>query len=105
MGLKDEGTVELRVGHRNAKWASDNNSYTFPEAGHGGITLQATKHPDSTIEVRLSGARGIDVAFQHPMPATVGVDQLHIAVTWKASQIKLYLDGVLIETMTIPPTS
>jgi hypothetical protein len=89
---KKEGTVRFQFNHQEPDWATDNETYDLGIANKSGFTVQASKHFDHTIELRVSGPTGRFYFFREKYPPG---DQhgLFVTITWKGSKAKLYLNG------------
>lgn len=79
-------------------WPSDSGQYTFPPFSSHGITVQCIKDADRTFQVEVQGALGQPFVFRAPLLET-DPQGLHIAITWKRPEIKLYLNGKPVRTL------
>ncbi len=97
-GLNRCGTVSTWLQHRNVDWTRDSHRYIFHRwQGPVGITIQATKQPDKTLVLRLTGPFARVFTFRQPTPS---FDRrgVHIGCVWNEGEIKLFLNGHLVET-------
>ena len=102
MSLEKKGTIAFSIKHDHPDWATNDQSYNFGPFDTGlGLAVRAVKHPDKTLEISVAGPMGMTHAFRGPMPA-VGPRGTMVGVTWKDNELKLYLNGKLGHTATIP---
>lgn len=101
MGIQNQGTIAFRLNHEKPDWWSDTNGYDFGTVDdQSGIAVTARKHPDGMVEVDILGALGGTFHFRHPTPQC-GKAGLHVAITWQERAVKLYLNGVAVETQYV----
>ncbi len=64
---------------------------------HEDILAEVVKHPDGTVQIKLLRPFYEITTFHQPIPAC---DERGLMVTlvWKAHEVKLYLNGQLMET-------
>jgi hypothetical protein len=98
MSLQDEGSIERWLRDEQFDWASNSLQYDFQPITRGGITISAVKHPDKTVEANIDGPFGRQFQFKHAIPECDSRG-LFIAITWKANEMKFYLNAELIQTV------
>lgn len=94
----EEGTVAFLVGDETGRWADEEVGCRFPPFEAGGLRFLVTKHPNGFVELRGSGLLETDFVCCTPMP-TLMANRLMVAVTWNLPEIKIYFNGVLVETI------
>ncbi len=99
MSIEQEGTVTFALSHAHADWATNEQGYRFAPVNSHGVTVEASKHPDKTVEVRISGPFRQQFLFRRPVPASTDTGVV-VAITWQAGEVKLYLNGELADTIT-----
>lgn len=95
MTLNDEGTSVSWVSGRHKDWATNGNSYSFPEFNNDGVTVKVTKEPSRQIRVEVRDEEDHPVVFTEPMPAC---DALCVAVRWENGSVDLFLNGNMVAT-------
>ena len=93
---QNEGTLAFWLNHRHKDWTTNSNGYDFGSFEKSRLTANSVKHPDKTIELKFSGPFG-QRRFQCPIPKCVA---LMVGITWRDSEVKLYLNGELIDTVS-----
>jgi hypothetical protein len=101
-GARREGTIDFWINHPNIGWHNDADQYQFSQDQISGINVTVFKTPDCRISVTISGPLGRTFLFNHPMPSVTLPKGLHLAITWTAQSVVLYLDGK--PAITIDPT-
>jgi len=96
----DDGTITGWLRHEHADWSTNNHGYNFPNVDHAGILVESRKSPEGRIGVKVSGSRWGTLSFDHPVP-TCDERGLHLMVVWTKQNVKLYLGGQLVETVSI----
>ncbi len=97
-----EGTISFWINHDHSDWATNDSGYNFgPFDTKQDLALRAIKHPDKTLEINVIGPLGAEHTLRGPMPVP-GDKGIHVAVTWQGNELKLYLNGELTHTGTIP---
>jgi len=70
-----------------------------------GIRVDVQKHPDGSFRVWVMGKKGVLTHFRTPMPEVAqspyGTMGVHVAVTWEAGKVKLYLNSELAGTKVL----
>jgi hypothetical protein len=84
------GRISFVVKHAHGDWSTNTETYRFPEVRHDPIAINAAKHPDGTLHVRVSGPFGSEFEF---IQAIGDVRSVRIGVVWAAQEVALYLDG------------
>lgn len=97
MGLKNEGTMVFWLNHEHKDWSTNSSGYNFGTSRMEDISAETTKHPDKTIEIKLTGPFDKSFVFRRPIPQC-DPRGLQVAITWKDDEVKLYLNGQLVET-------
>jgi hypothetical protein len=98
--LQKEGSATFWLRHRDRDWAVNEKEYQFGEIRKSGMSVEASKHTDKTIDLLVSGPLGQDFKFRHPIPKCDSRG-LFVAVTWQDLEVKLYLNGKLTEVVTV----
>jgi len=77
------------LNHEHKDWSTNSSGYNFGTIKQGDISAEAKKHPDKTIEIKLTGPFDKAFVFQRPIPQC---DQrgLQVAMTWKDNKVQLY---------------
>lgn len=97
MGLADEGFVGFWLQAEHADWMTNANRYVFQKVERAGITVEAAKDQDRTIEIKVHGLLGRTFTFVHPLPPPQQRRGLHVAIGWERPNVMLYLNGLLTE--------
>jgi hypothetical protein len=100
MTLQKTGTIAFRALHEDPGWLTNKKAYRIQSPSQSGSSVQFLKHADRTLEVTLMGTAQSDTSFRHRVPHGAS-HTVHVVVTWNGPEVKLYLDGSLIETKTI----
>ena len=97
MSLRDEGTMNFWLSHKHKDWATNSSGYNFGTVKHEDILAEAVKHSDKTVEIKLIRPFYEVTTFRQHIPKC---DQrgLMVSMSWKAHEVKLYLNGQLVET-------
>ncbi len=90
-----QGTVAFKIHHDNPQWSFDDAEYRFEFHEHG-VDILVTKRPDKTLSVETGGHPGLQ-QFHQPVPKGIDPD-VHLVLTWTPKEVKLYLNGVPVET-------
>jgi len=99
MSLRDEGTMNFWLSHEHKDWPTNSSSYNFGMVRHKDISAEATKHPDKTVEIKLIRPFYEVSTFRQPI-SLCDERGLFVVITWKGMDVKLYLNGQLVETKT-----
>ena len=100
MSIQNEGSITFWLRHEHEDWTTNSASYHFGAVRHPGITVEAIKHSNRTVELEFSGPSGQRYHFRHPVPQC-DARGLFVAITWKFPEINLYLNGKLVETASL----
>ena len=92
--MQQNGLLGFRLIHEHEDWIANEIVYDFGMYTEGTIILEAIKHSDKTIEVKIKGPYPNDIIFREPIPHCHLPSTLHVVVTWK-DDVKLYLNGEL----------
>ena len=92
--MRENGVLGFRLIHEHEDWIANEDVYDFGMYTEGTILLEAIKHSDKTIEVKIKGPYPNDIIFREPIPHSAHPTALHVVVTWK-DDVKLYLNGEL----------
>ena len=97
MNDQNEGTLAFLLKHEHRDWTTNSNGYDFGSFEKPGLSANAVKHPDKTIELKFYGPFG-QLRFRRPIPRC---DErgLQVVITWRDSEVKLYLNGELVDTV------
>jgi hypothetical protein len=97
MGIEKEGSITFTLKHEHKDWATNDSGYRFGTVKISGVSVEAVKNPDRTVQLKVSGPLGKDFEFRTYIPEC---DErgLFVAITWKEPEINLYLNGKLVET-------
>ena len=98
--MQSEGTLAFWLTHEDEGWASNEDAYDFGMYTQGTVIMEATKHQDKTIEVKVQGPFPIGVIFREPIPHSDLPSALHVLVTWQ-DDVKLYLNGELVASKAL----
>ena len=98
--LLKKGSATFWLRHRDRDWVVNEKEYQFGEMRKSGMSVEASKHTDRTINLLVAGPLGKDFKFHHPIPKCDSRG-LFVAVTWKDVEVKLYFNGRLIEIVTV----
>jgi hypothetical protein len=101
--LAREGTISYFAKGEHSDWATNNNSYNFPNVEQGPIIVSSRKNPDKTVFVQINGPFGNSYDFREPIPLC-DARGLHVAITWANNEVILYLNGKKIRTRHGPRT-
>ncbi len=94
--LPSEGTVIFQVYHPHKNWKTNAHGYKFGLFKQGPLSIQTTKHPDKTMEVRVEGlAEGV-ISTKKPIPESEQ-PRVMVGLTWKKSEVIFYLNGVQVD--------
>jgi hypothetical protein len=99
MAVPSEGTVTFRMSHAHSDWPINNAGYSFGPYNIQGVEVKATKLPDRTLMIEIEGPLNTGFLFQTRI-ASGSSDAILAVITWTEHEISLYLDGVLIQTIT-----
>ena len=94
--MQREGTLGFRLNHEHQDWATNEDAYDFGMYTQGTVIMEAIKHSDKTIEIKLKGPFPNDIIFREPIPQSNPLPVLHVSVTWKDVDVKLFLNGKLV---------
>ena len=97
--IHELGSITFWLRHEHTDWFENQNRYNFGSVSNGGIQATAIKHPDKTIQIDITGAMNQDFTFHTPAPHC-GPEGMHVAITWGNLEIKLYLNGALVQART-----
>jgi hypothetical protein len=86
------GRVSFVVKHRHPDWATNADTYRFPEVRHDPVAINSAKRADGTLSVRISGPFGGEFEFVQPLPA-IDTPSVRVGLIWADREIALYLDG------------
>jgi hypothetical protein len=86
------GRISFVVKHRHCDWMTNPETYRFPEVRHDPIAINAAKHPDGTLRVRVAGPFGREFEFIQAM-RPCDTPSIRVGLVWAAQEIALYLDG------------
>ncbi len=95
--IPEKGTIAAWFTHDDLSWSTNDVGYNFDLFEYKTLGIRPTKHPDKTIEIQVTGLRGEDFVFRHPMPAC-DARGLHVVLVWTAAEVKLYLNGEPVES-------
>ena len=64
MVLSDEGTIAFVLQHEHQDWLTNDHAYNFGTIDTGqGVKVGVVKHPDKTLELRVSDPFGQEFNF------------------------------------------
>lgn len=97
--FQKEGSITFWLTHEHKNWVTNNAGYNFGTFTESGISLQAIKHPDRTVEIVSTGPLASKLQFRCQIPPC---DErgLFVAVTWNRGDVSLYLNGKPADEMT-----
>lgn len=95
--LRDEGSVSFWLrNEEDAEWPMNTKEYRFGRIRQSGLTVEACKHIDGTIELLVGGPLGRDLRFRCPVPPCDNRG-LFVVINWRRPTAKLYLNAKLAE--------
>ena len=97
--IPDEGTVVFGLSHQDPDWTTNACGYSFERLQKGPLAVTATKYGDRTIELGIEGLRNHTVFARHRIPRGE-YPGVTVAITWKQSEILVYLNGECVGTIT-----
>ena len=62
--MRSEGTLGFSLNHEQEDWATNEYTYDFGMYTQGTVIMEAIKHHDKTIEVKLKGPIPVGVIFE-----------------------------------------
>jgi hypothetical protein len=103
MGLKNvknEGSIVFWLNHEHKDWPTNSSGYNFDTVQNEDISAEVTKHPDKTVEIKLTGPFDKTFVFRRSIPPC---DQrgLQVAMAWKDDNVQLYLNGNPEDSKTV----
>lgn len=99
-GFQNEGSVAFTLNHEHSDWLTNGNAYKFNPVREQGVFIQASKESDCTFRVSINGPLGHSLTFRHDL-SELTTTKLHVALEWKDSAVKLYLNGNLVNEQKI----
>jgi hypothetical protein len=93
--IQKEGSIVFTLKHEHKDWVANNSNYSFRPFRDRGIFAQAVKDPNKTLRLIVNGPLGHYFTFRHNV-SDVSTPELQVALTWKDSVVKLYLNSKLI---------
>lgn len=100
--LQHEGTLSFWLKHNDPDWTTNATGYNFGVLGSGSVACRAVKHPDKALEIALTGPLRAMQTFKVLLPEA-GPEEVLVAITWGDGEVKLHLNGELIQTAKVPP--
>ncbi len=100
MSFQEEGSMTFWCRHKHRDWPTNSNSYNFSEFTAQSIKVKASKHSDRTVELNIDGPLGQQFNIRKPIPEC-DEGGLFVAITWGRPEVKVYLNGKLVETNTV----
>lgn len=94
----DEGSTAFLLNSPDPRWREPGTGSTFPPLEVGRLTFEAAKTPDGFLELRVIGLSVPDFTCRWSLPK-IDDNGLMIAVTWKRPEIRIYLNGALVDTL------
>lgn len=100
MGIKNEGSIVFWLNPKQKDWSTNSSGYNFGAIKQQEISAEATKHPDKTIEIKITSPFDKTFVFKNPIPQC---DQrgLQVAITWTNDKVELYLNGKPEDSKTV----
>jgi len=92
--VQKEGTAAFTLSHEHGDWMANKHGYNFQPLYVKGILLQPFKDPDGTFRISINGPLGHSLTFRQDV-SEITTPKLHVAVTWKDTSVKLYLNSQL----------
>ncbi len=99
MDPKQVGSATFCIRHEHPDWGRNGQEYRFQPVEVQGVTISAVKHPDRALEIELKGALDRRTVFRSPIPPYDPQKGICVGLTWKDPEIKLYLQGKLVQTI------
>ncbi len=97
MPATPEGTANFWIRHDNPHWDTDGDRYRFPLFADGGVSIQAEKNPDGTLDVAVSGPFGKAFTFHEPCPEA-SPKGVMVMVSWADRCLDLHLNAKPVAT-------
>lgn len=98
--LPREGSVAFLVDHPHPDWRTNGNCYRFGEVTHGPLSISSAKLSDCTMEITIRGLLDRPVSTRSRMPVGSQPGAM-IAVTWTDTQLDVYINGQLVDTIPV----
>lgn len=92
------GTVMFLVSHEHPDWRENTNGYDFGVFAQGALKVRATKHPDRTMQIAVSGVGESILETRKPIPRTEQPGVM-IGCTWNGSELVFYLCGERVDCL------
>ena len=97
--LPKEGTVFFLIDHPHSDWVVNRNKYSFSSFQKGGLKVTPTKYHDGTLEIVIEGLTDEALLSRKAIPQSTQPGA-SIGVTWKDSEVNIYVNGQNVETIT-----
>lgn len=98
LSLENEGHITFWIRHEHRDWSTNSAGYNLGQIAEPGISVDAKKHPDKTVELKVLGPFGHHFTFRTQIPPS-DEHGLFVAITWKDRNVHLYLNGQRVETL------
>jgi len=100
MSIPQEGTVAFTLNHEHRDWSTNTTDYNFGLFEAQGMRFGVAKHRDQTLEVNIEGPLSSKQRARIPVPPCNELG-LRVLMTWGATEIKVYLNGVIAQTISV----
>jgi len=99
--VQKEGSVVFTLKHEHKDWITDNNGYRFQPLSQKDIFfIQVVKDPNKTLRISANGPLGHHLIFRQSVSG-ISTPDLHVAITWKGSVVKLYLNSQQVQELQV----
>ena len=94
-----EGTISFWLEHAHLDWMTNSSGYNFGSVQGEGVEASAKKDGEGILSLHFQSSTGT-FDFRHAVP-TDNQRGVHVAVTWSPQEVKLYLNGRMVETVPV----
>lgn len=98
--VKKEGSIVFTLKQEQKDWITNNKSYRFKPLSQQGIFIQVVKDSNKTLRLTANGPLGHYLTFRHNV-SDISTTDLHVALTWKDSVVKLYLNSKSVQELQV----
>ncbi len=95
MAFADRGEFSFTMRGPREGWTRDRRRYNFPDFEARGISVRATKNPDCSLALSITGLPGGRRAVRVPLPDGATED-LRVTIAWNEGAAMLYLEGAFV---------
>nr|BAM62622.1 hypothetical protein [uncultured microorganism] len=98
--VQKESSMTFTLSHEHNDWMTNKNAYKFKPLSIEGVFIQPFKDPDCTFRISINGPLGHSLTLRQNISG-ITTPKLHVALTWKDSSVKLYLNGELAKEESV----